>query len=288
MHTAVRRIIQVKKKISNIIWIVAFLGGLSLLLYPSVSNYWNSLYQSRAIAVYDSNLAKMTAADYEAEWEKAYEFQENLSNASNYKAYVDAHEDEYNAVLNVGGDGIMGYVEIPKINVRLPIYHGTDDTVLQVAIGHLEWTSLPIGEVGTHAVFSGHRGLPSAKLLTDMDKLSEGDYFVITVLDRTYTYEIDQILIVLPEETDELMPVEGKEYVTLITCTPYGINSHRMLVRGHRIDNIEGYTSASVHADALQIDGRLVMPFIAIVILILYALIMAIYRRFIKRKEKKK
>jgi len=276
-----------KKKITNLIWVLIFLGGLLLLLYPTVSDYWNSFTQSRAIAVYDAQLSEMSTQDFDSMWEAAYAYQAKLSQAENYRSFVDENKEEYEAVLNTG-TGVMGYIEIPKINVRLPIYHGTDEAVLQVAIGHLDWTSLPLGEKGTHAVFSGHRGLPSAKLFSELDKLVEGDVFVVYVLDRSFTYMVDQILIVEPEDTNALMPETGKDYVTLLTCTPYGINSHRLLVRGIRTDDLKVEELPSVYADALQIDGRMVMPIVAIIILIIYYLLKKLIKWLRKEKRNEK
>lgn len=178
----------------------------------------------------------------------------------------------------------MGYIEIPSIDCSLPIYHGTEESVLQTAIGHLEWTSLPVGGESTHCVLSGHRGLPSAKLFTNLDKLVEGDVFMLRILDEVLTYEVDQILIVEPQETAELQIVEGQDYCTLVTCTPYGINTHRLLVRGHRIDNMEEAKTVHVTADAVQIEPMIVAPIVAIPIL-LVLFIALIIPRHKKREE---
>ena len=178
----------------------------------------------------------------------------------------------------------MGYIEIPSIDVHLPIYHGTDDAVLQIAVGHLEWTSLPVGGESTHCVLSGHRGLPSARLFTDLDQLKEGDYFMLNILDETLTYEVDQIRIVEPQETDDLLIVEGEDLVTLVTCTPYGINTHRMLVRGRRIATEEVRAVRRVTADAIQIEPIIVAPFVALPILLVLLIVLLIPKRR-RRKE---
>ena len=181
---------------------------------------------------------------------------------------------QYEQLLNVSGDGIMGYIEIPSINCSLPIYHGTQESVLQIAVGHIEWSSLPVGGASSHCVVSGHRGLPSAKLFTNLDELSKGDTFMLRVLDEVLTYEVDQILIVEPQETGALQIEEGKDYCTLVTCTPYGINTHRLLVRGHRIDNIEEAKTIRVTADAIQIEPLLVAPVVATPILLLLIILL--------------
>ena len=228
-----------KKKKDNYITLLLFLillAGLSLLLYPSVSDYWNSLHQTRAIATYAEEVANLNQDQYDEIWAAAESYNASLTDRVNAYQLSDAQKEEYQQLLNVSGLGVMGYIEIPEIDVSLPIYHGTEDPVLQVAVGHLEWTSLPVGGESTHCVLSGHRGLPSAKLFTNLDKLREGDTFLLRVLDEILTYEVDQILIVEPQDTAALEIVEGQDYCTLVTCTPYGINTHRLLVRGHRID----------------------------------------------------
>ena len=271
-----------KKKKGNYITLLLFLillAGLSLLLYPSVSDYWNSLHQTRAIATYAEEVANLNQDQYDEIWAAAESY--NASLTDRVKAYQlsDAQKEEYQQLLNVSGLGVMGYIEIPEIDVSLPIYHGTEDPVLQVAVGHLEWTSLPVGGESTHCVLSGHRGLPSAKLFTNLDKLREGDTFLLRVLDEILTYEVDQILIVEPQDTAALEIVEGQDYCTLVTCTPYGINSHRLLVRGHRIDNLEEVKTVRVTADAVQIEPMLVAPVVAIPILLILLLLLLLPRR---------
>ena len=236
-----------KKNRSTIILILIFLVGLSVMLYPTVSDYVNQRHQSRALASYDETVNEMSDADYTAYFEAADAYNQRLAATPN-SFFTPEQVSGYDETLDVSGTGIMGYITIPRIGVELPVYHGTSDGVLQVAAGHLEGSSLPVGGAGTHAVISAHRGLPSAKLFTNLDELEAGDTFTITVLDRVLTYEVDRISIVLPTETDLLQPVEGQDYVTLMTCTPYGINTHRLLVRGHRVNTRESQKHVRVTA----------------------------------------
>ena len=271
-----------KKKKGNYITLLLFLillAGLSLLLYPSVSDYWNSLHQTRAIATYAEEVANLNQDQYDEIWAAAESYNASLTDRVNAYQLSDAQKEEYQQLLNVSGLGIMGYIEIPEIDVSLPIYHGTEDSALQVAVGHLEWTSLPVGGESTHCVLSGHRGLPSAKLFTNLDKLREGDTFLLRVLDEILTYEVDQILIVEPQDTAALEIVEGQDYCTLVTCTPYGINTHRLLVRGHRIDNIEEVKTVRVTADAVQLEPMLVAPVVAIPMLLILLILLLLPRR---------
>lgn len=265
-----------KKKTNRLtteLLILLLLAGLSLLLYPSVSDYWNSLHQSRAIADYVETVAELDSTQYDEAWDAARAYNSALA-----KGYS-GDEQEYEKLLDVSGLGIMGYVEIPTLNCSLPIYHGTDDAVLQVAIGHLSWSSLPVGGESSHCVISGHRGLPSAKLFTDIDKLREGDIFMLRVLDEVMTYEVDQILIVEPKDVDSLMITQGEDYCTLVTCTPYGINTHRLLVRGHRIENIAESEAIRVTAEAGQIEPLLVAPFAAMPILLVLLVALLVPRK---------
>ena len=236
-----------KKKLSNFIFALIFLAGLSLLLYPFVSNEWNTYRQSKLITSYEEVITKQNETnpiDYAGEHEKAQAYNEALlpyilPDSFAIAAMQEEPDEEYMACLNLTGDGMMGYVEIPKINIKVPVYHTTSTEVLEKAAGHLEGSSLPIGGENTHAVISAHRGLPSAALFTDLDKLKEGDHFLICVLDEILCYEVDQILVVEPDVTDPLGVEDGKDLVTLLTCTPYGVNSHRLLVRGHRTEYVE-------------------------------------------------
>ena len=271
----------IRKNFSTVLLLVTLMIGISLLLYPTISDYWNSFHQSRAIAGYAEAVAQMDEIDYEKIWNDAVEYNKELQTRSNHWFLTEEQQEEYESMLNVSGNGIMGYIEIPSIKVSLPIYHGVDEGILQVAIGHIEGSSLPIGGKGSHCVISGHRGLPSAKLFTDLDQLAEGDIFMLRVLDETLTYEVDQILIVKPYEMEALEIESGKDYCTLVTCTPYGINSHRLLVRGHRVETIEEADSIRVTADALQIDPMIVAPLVAVpmLLLLLIALLVSAGRK---------
>lgn len=273
--------VKTKKKNKNssfttILLFVILVAGVGLLLYPSLSNYWNSFHQTRAIASYAEEVANMENEEYDRIWQEALDYNASLRRRDNQYIISDAQREKYESLLNVTGTGIMGYIEIESIGVSLPIYHGTADSVLQIAIGHLDWTSLPVGGSGSHCVVSGHRGLPRAKLFTDLDKLAVGDLFVMRILDEILTYEVDQILIVDPHVTENLLIEEGKDYCTLVTCTPYGINSHRLLVRGHRVENVEAAKTVRVTADAVQIEPLLVAPVLAapILLLLLFAVLL--------------
>ncbi len=252
-----------KDYLSTVILILIFFVGLSLLLYPSVADYWNSLHQSKVVVEYIEEVAKLDTEVYDQLLEAAREYNKRIPLKDNRYLITKEEKAEYESLLNLTDNGVIGYIEIPSIGVDLPIYHGTDDSVLQVAIGHVIWSSLPIGGEGTHSVVSGHRGLPSAKLFTNLDKVKEGDVFVIRVLDETITYEVDQILIVLPHEISTLNIESDKDLCTLVTCTPYGVNTHRLLVRGHRIENAEEAKSIRVTADAIQIEPVIMAPLVA-------------------------
>ena len=263
----------------TILLVLIFLLGLSLLLYPAVSDYWNSKHQTRAIAVYSEEVSGLDEDQYQALWEAAAAYNASLLERNNAYLLTEKQKAAYEQLLNVSGLGIMGYIEIPSIDCSLPIYHGTEESVLQIAIGHLEWTSLPVGGESTHCVLSGHRGLPSAKLFTNLDKLQEGDVFLLRVLDEVLTYEVDQILIVEPQETGALRIVEGEDLCTLVTCTPYGINTHRLLVRGHRIENAPEARLVRVTADAVQIEPLLVAPIVALPMLLLLLILLLLPKR---------
>ncbi len=275
-----------KKNRSNIILILIFLVGLSVMLYPTVSDYINQKNQSRAVASYSEEVENLSDVDYQAYFDAADDYNRRLAETPD-AFYRPDEVSGYTDTLDVSGTGIMGYITISKIGVELPVYHGTSDGVLQVAAGHLEGSSLPVGGAGTHAVISAHRGLPSAKLFTNLDELEVGDTFTITVLDRVLTYEVDQISIVLPTETDLLQPVEGKDYVTLMTCTPYGINTHRLLVRGKRIENAENQKHIRVTADALRIEPIIVAPALAVPMLLVMLVVMLAVPHLRKRKNQR-
>ncbi len=249
------------------ILIIILLAGFVLLLYPTVSNWWNERVQTRAIATYDDSISDLSDTEYEQILEEAVNYNERLLAIGISAFYtpdmLDGYTNtsgevlNYEDILDITGTGIMGYVSIPKISVQLPIYHGTSNDVLQVAAGHLEGTSLPVGGEGTHAVIMAHRGLPSARLFTDINELEVGDTFTITVLRSVLTYEVDLISIVEPSDVSELQITEGEDYVTLMTCTPYGVNSHRLLVRGHRVETADD-TVVTVSGEASRIRPLLV------------------------------
>ena len=256
-----------KGKASTIILTALFIIGLSLLLYPSVSDYWNSFHQSRAILNYAQNISSMDNSEYQSIIDSALEYNSRLAETGVKWVLEDSERELYDSELNVDRTGNMGYIDIPKIKITLPIYHGTGASVLQTSIGHLEGTSLPVGGSSSHCVLSGHRGLPSARLFTDLDQLGRGDLIYITVLNQLLVYQVDQISVVLPAEVDAVNIEEGRDLCTLLTCTPYGINTHRLLVRAHRIQNAQG--PAKVTADAIQLEPRFIAPFLAIPVLLM-------------------
>ena len=251
--------------------------GVGLLLYPTIANYWNSFHQTRAIMGYNKSVASLSQKDYDRILKDAREYNRKLGETGIIWNMSDEQKAEYNKQLNVDGTGIMGYVTITQIRIKAPIYHGTNESVLQTAIGHLEQTSLPIGGKSSHSQISGHRGLPSARLFTDINKIREGDTWTMTILDKTVTYQCDKISIVEPDDLSKLSIKKGKDQCTLITCTPYGINTHRLLVRGHRIPNADG--NAALTADAVQVEPRYVIPFLAAAILILVIILSVIASR---------
>lgn len=251
-----------KSKLSNILIILAFFLGLSLLLYPAVSDYYNSLNQSRAVAGYSEQVSHLSKNKYGAILAEAYRYNEKLAQRPATSFVLSPSDaEEYDAVLDVGE--VMSCIEIPSIRCMLPIYHGVDENVLGVGVGHVPGSSLPVGGDSTHCVLSGHRGLPSAKLFTDLDKVMEGDIFILRTLDEILTYEVDQIRIVEPDDISPLELERGKDYCTLVTCTPYGVNTHRLLVRGSRVENQKDPISIRVMADAVQIEPMVVAPFAA-------------------------
>ena len=273
-----------KKHLPTIVLVLIFCIGLSLLLYPTVSDYWNSLHQSRAISNYADAVAALDNEDYDRILESARNYNQNLAKNGTSWNLTEEQKEEYEKQLCVDDTGIMSYIEIPSIDCSLPIYHGTDEGVLQKAIGHIPGSSLPVGGKSTHCVLSGHRGLPSAKLFTDLDQLKEGETFLLRTLDETLTYQVDQILIVEPNELQALQIEEGEDLCTLVTCTPYGVNSHRLLVRGHRIANQSDASSIRVTADAVQIDPILVAPVVGVPILVI--LLIGLLARTRKKREK--
>lgn len=234
-----------KRKIANILFGILFLIGFGILIYPTVSDQWNTYRQNQLISSYESQVSDLTEEDFTDEWKKAEAFNSNLTQNNLYgdvfgEDEKDIRTTEYWKVLNVAGDGVMGYLSIPKINIKLAVYHGTADDVLQTGVGHLNGTKLPIGGESTHSVLAAHRGLPSARLFTDIDQMKKGDMFYIHVLDEILAYQVDEILDMVDkddrETLDKALQIEqGKDQVTLFTCTPYGVNSHRLLVRGIRV-----------------------------------------------------
>jgi sortase A len=264
--------IGMKKHLPTVFLILALLFGLGLLLYPTFSNYYNSIFQSRAVADYSAQVAELDGDKYDEVLKSAEEYNRALSEKG-YTNFVLSDEEtaEYESQLNVSD--VISYIEIPSISCTLPIYHGTSEEALEAGVGHIAGSSLPVGGESTHCVLSGHRGLPEAKLFTDLDKLVEGDIFMLRTLDETLTYEVDQIRVVEPEDVSELKITDGQDYCTLVTCTPYGVNTQRLLVRGHRIENIKASNSIRVTADATQIEPVLVAPFAALPILAVMLLI---------------
>ncbi len=263
-----------KDAIITTVFVFILLVGLSVALYPTFSNWWNQNMASHTISNYKESVAQMDNSDMEAMLADAQRYNEQLAKLydpfTNYEAV-----EGYDNLLNVSGIGIMGYISIPNINVELPIYHGVSDSVLQIASGHIQGSSLPVGGESTHAVISGHRGLPSAKLFSDLDKIVVGDTFEINVLNEVLTYEVENIYIVYPDELDKLSIVTGEDYVTLVTCTPYGVNTHRLLVQARRIDTV--YTSkVKVSADALQVDSMTVIPIILVLLIMVLLVIWGI------------
>ena len=271
-------------RISTILLIIVFAAGISLLLYPTISDWWNSFHQTQVITTYSNEVDNLNEETYAALLESAEEYNEWLFTSGHGLGLDDDELEEYEAQLSFGTTSVIAYIEIPKIDVYLPIYHGTSDSVLSSGIGHLEGSSLPVGGMSTHCVLSGHRGLVSSKLFTDIDELEIGDTFIIHVLGETLTYEVDQILIVLPTETSALQIEEGEDLVTLLTCTPYGINTHRLLVRGHRVENESEIT---VTADATQVDTTSVASGLAAAVLVVLFIIVMI-RSGRKRKTNKR
>ena len=273
-----------KHRISNLILVLILFIGIGILGYPSFSEYWNSMHQSRAIMGYAERVAEMTNEEYDAVWNSALDYNRRLLDLPNRWAIDDDYLDDYESQLNVDATGNMGYISIPRIDVNLPIYHGTSDAVLQTSIGHITGTSLPVGsthsdpedwlkpDYASHSVLSGHRGLPSARLFSDLDAMEVGDVFYLTILDQTLTYQVDKITVIEPEDITELEILPGRDLCTLMTCTPYGINTHRLLVRGTRIENEKNYLEVRITADAIKIEPLYVAPFIAVPVLLLMVL----------------
>lgn len=268
-----------RNHLSTIILTIILIIGVSLLLYPTVSDYWNEFHQSKAIASYVESVETMDQEKIQEMLDLAYEYNEKLRSKANRWSLTEEDIAEYNSILDISGTGIIGYIDIPSISVQLPVYHGTDEEILQIGVGHIEGSSLPVGGPNTHSVVSGHRGLRSAKLFTDIDQLSEGDIFKYYIMGQTLTYQIDQIRIVLPGEINDLKIEPGKDYSTLVTCTPYGVNSHRLLVRGHRIENSE--VDNIVVTEATQIKPLYVSVILSVVLLLAYIILTKLIDRLI-------
>ena len=283
-------------RVSNTILVLILLAGIAIAAYPAFSDYWNSMHQTRAIQSYAERVAELDNEAYTAVWEAALDYNRRLAENPNPWAMEDEDIEDYERQLNVDGTGNMGFISIPKIDVNLPLYHGTGDAVLQSSIGHIEGTSLPAGSVhpdpddfskveyASHSVLSGHRGLPSAKLFSDLDAMEVGDVFYLTILDQTLTYQVDKISVILPEDSSELSLFPGKDYCTLMTCTPYGINTHRLLVRGVRVENDKELLDVRVTADALKVEPLYVVPFIAAPVLLLLILWVVLFPGKKKRR----
>lgn len=271
-----------KRDYSNILLVLIFLIGLCVLLYPTVSDYWNSRVQSRAIVDYEAMLSSMKQEDYTEIFAAADAYNEQIRQIE-YPLMYHEQVPGYFETLDITGTGIMGYITIDRISVELPIYHSTEESVLNIAAGHVQGTSLPVGGESTHSVLSAHRGLPSARLFTDLDKLEVGDVFTLTVLDRVLTYQIDQILIVRPNEVDALYVTEGEDFCTLVTCTPYGINTHRLLVRGTRVETPE-IKNIYITTDAYRIDSLILTPVVAAPMLLVLLIILLVRHPSKKKK----
>lgn len=273
-----------KKSISTILTILVFLTGVGFLLYPTVSDRWNQAHQSRAIATYTKEVEQLDDSDNEEMIQAARRYNEKLRERVDHWNLSKKAKKKYESLLDISGTGIMGYIEIPKIKCSLPVYHGTDEGALQIAIGHLEGSSLPVGGESTHCVLSGHRGLPSARLFTDLDQMQEGDIFILHILDEKLAYEVDQIKVVLPEEMSDLEVIEGEDLCTLVTCTPYGINSHRLLVRGHRTDYVETVETKVTEEKEVQMKETEIWIVAAVGILV----VIVIGAVFIRKRRKQK
>lgn len=278
-----------RKHISTIFIILIFLVGLGFISYSTVSNLWNQAHQSRAIATYSKQVEKLDDSENKKMLKAARKYNKSLLKKSDHWKLSKKDKKKYESLLDVSGTGIMGYIEVPKIDCSLPIYHGTDEGALQIAIGHLEGSSLPVGGKSTHCVLSGHRGLPSARLFTDLDQMEEGDIFILNILGRKLAYEVDKIKVVLPEEMSDLEIEEGKDLCTLVTCTPYGINTHRLLVRGHRTEYVEKKVEEEKkEVQTKKTDIRLMIAGGAGVLILIIIIIVIVIKRRRKRRNQQR
>ena len=280
-----------KRRIFDIIRIVVLLVALSVLLYPTISNYLYEKNSSKVISSYDENVVKLSEKERKAMLKAAQEYNKRLSGNTEildpFSPVEKEENTEYESLLNVNGAGMMGYIKIPKINVELPIYHGTTEAVLQVGVGHFEGTSLPVGGESTHTVLTGHRGLPSKMLFTDLDELEIGDIFYLDIVGEKFAYQVDQILTVLPEDTEALSIEEGKDYATLVTCTPYAVNTHRLLIRGHRIPYEEAIQQEPDKEIKVELPFQVKVLIGGVSILLLVLLILLLYSKKSNKKNKK-
>ena len=274
-------------RLMTLLIVVVFVAGLSFLLYPTVSNLWNQAHQSRAIATYTEQVEKLDDSSNKEMLKAARKYNKELLKKADHWKLSQKDKKKYESLLDVSGTGIMGYIEIPKIACSLPVYHGTDEGALQIAIGHLEGSSLPVGGKSSHCVLSGHRGLPSARLFTDLDQMEEGDTFILNILGHKLAYEVDQIKVVLPEEMSDLEIQEGKDLCTLVTCTPYGINTHRLLVRGHRVKYVETKVQEQKEVSKPKTDTRVVIAGAVAGAVVLFIIIFAVRRRRKHRNQQR-
>ena len=274
-------------RLMTLLIVVVFVAGLSFLLYPTASNLWNQAHQSRAIATYTEQAEKLDDSSNKEMLKAARKYNKELLKKADHWKLSKKDKKKYESLLDVSGTGIMGYIEIPKIDCSLPVYHGTDEGALQIAIGHLEGSSLPVGGKSSHCVLSGHRGLPSARLFTDLDQMEEGDTFILNILGHKLAYEVDQIKVVLPEEMSDLEIQEGKDLCTLVTCTPYGINTHRLLVRGHRVKYVETKVQEQKEVSKPKTDTRLVIAGAVAGAVVLFIIIFAVRRRRKHRNQQR-
>ena len=277
-----------KIRTADVIRAVVLIIALSVLLYPTVSSYFNAKNSSTIASDYDQSVNSMTSEEKQKMWDEAVAYNQTLVGNTSFRdpfTETDGEENEvYESLLNIDGNGMMGYIRIPKIDVMLPIYHGTEEKVLQVAAGHISTSSLPVGGESTHSVLTGHRGLPSARLFTDLDQLAQGDVFYLHILDHKLAYQVDQILTVLPTETEALEIIEGEDLCTLVTCTPYAVNTHRLLIRGHRIPYVEATKTVPDETDGFYVPFEILMLLIALVLLLI---ILIMWRIIVWRKKKR-
>ena len=283
LHSNITRRFR-KPSFSTVLMMSLLLVGAAVIAYPTFADWWNSYHQHRAISDYVRVVEEADETTIDAMLEEARRYNVRLTYNVNRFSMSDAELEEYRSVLNPTGSGIMGYVQVPKIGISYPIYHGVEERTLQTSIGHLEGTSLPVGGPSTHAAVTGHRGLPSAKLFSDLDKLREGDLFTVTVLTQTIAYEVDQIRIVEPEDMSALNIEKDEDYMTLVTCTPYGVNTHRLLVRGHRTDGVSRIQA--IPAEAVQIPNYIAVPAVGIPMLFTYLAVTLLADRGSRRHHK--